>query len=464
MANNSTPRSRIARLGGPLSALGVLLAIPLATTAMASVDSDTRVEMARFMDVFAEVKANYVEPVDDNRLIEGAIEGMLASLDPHSGYLDARDFAQLRTTTDGEYGGLGLSVTMEDGAVKVIAPQAGTPADRAGIKAGDYITHIDGELLIGFNLDEAVEKMRGRPGTTIRLTVVRPGRDEPIQATVTREVIVLRPVTWKVENGVGILTLSTFSENAARELRSAMTAVERSLGRRPTGWVLDLRSNPGGLLDEAVAVSDLFLERGEIVSQRGRRASDIERFNARPGDAAGGLPIIVLIDAGSASASEIVAGALQDQHRAVVMGETSFGKGSVQTVVPLTDTTALRLTTARYYTPSGRSVQEGGIVPDIRVPQISDPDYRTRPVYREADLRRHLINETRADDRAIEQDEATDPRFSMTAEQLRAQGIEDFQLHYALQAVVRLASNPQARQTATAAGARAPTRPVRANR
>jgi carboxyl-terminal processing protease len=440
-----TYRAAIAKLARPASALALVLAIPATTGAMATVESETRAEIGRFISVFQQVRAEYVEPVEDSRLVDGAIEGMLASLDPHSGYLDAGDFAQLRTQTEGEYGGLGLSVTMEDGAVKVIAPQDDTPAARAGIRAGDFITHIDGELLIGFNLDEAVEKMRGAPGTTVRLTVVRPGRDEPIQTSVTREVIVLRPVRWEVENNVGVLRLTTFSENASGELRNAMQAVRRSLGgRNPTGWILDMRSNPGGLLDEAVAVSDLFLERGEIVSQRGRRASETERFAARPGDASGGLPVIVLIDAGSASAAEIVAGALQDHRRAIVMGETSFGKGSVQTVVPLSNTTALRITTARYYTPSGRSVQEGGIRPDIRVPQISDPDYRTRPVFREADLRRHLSNENGLNDRQIEDDgTATDPRFNQTAEQVRAQGIEDFQLHYALQTMARLARSPQ---------------------
>jgi carboxyl-terminal processing protease len=462
--SSSTEKRALFRYARPIAAMAMIMSVPLTTAAMATVESQTRNELARFMDVFQEVKANYVEPVDDSKLIEGAITGMLASLDPHSGYLDARDFATLRTQTDGEYGGLGLSVTMEDGAVKVIAPQAGTPADRAGIKAGDFITHIDGELLIGFSLDEAVEKMRGRAGTAIRLTVVRPGREEPIQANITREVIVLRPVQWKVENGIGILTLSGFSDNAAREMRDAMASVERSLGHRPTGWVLDLRSNPGGLLDEAVAVSDLFLERGEIVSQRGRRASDIEHYNAAAGDYAHGLPVVVLIDSGSASASEIVAGALQDQHRAVIMGETSFGKGSVQTVVPLTDTTALRLTTARYYTPSGRSVQEGGIVPDIRVPQISDPDYRTRPVFREADLRRHLINETQLDNRAVEDDAAPDPRFSQTPEQLRAAGIEDFQMYYALQTLGRLGHGPRMASGAVPSAAAANRQPVRANR
>lgn len=438
---------RISPRSGPYIALAMLCAVPVATSAMASVESQTRAELGRFLEVFDEVRANYVEPVTDERLIEGAIQGMLASLDPHSGYLDMRDYATLRTQTDGQYGGLGLSVTMEDGAVKVIAPQADTPAARAGIKAGDFITHIDGELLIGFSLDEAVEKMRGAPGTTIRLTVVRPGRDEPIQATITREVIQLRPVKWEVRGDIGLLTLTTFSDNASGELQAAMQAVTRSMGRQPAGWVLDLRSNPGGLLDEAVAVSDLFLERGEIVSQRGRQAADVERFAARAGDAAGGRPVIVLIDAGSASASEIVAGALQDHHRAIVMGETSFGKGSVQTVVPLTETTALRLTTARYFTPSGRSVQEGGITPDIRVPQISDPDYRRRPVFREADLRRHLLNDARVNDAALEDDGATDPRFSATPEQLRERGIEDFQLHYALETLGRIARAPQLAET-----------------
>jgi carboxyl-terminal processing protease len=460
-----SPRMAMVRIARPMAAMAMILAVPLSASAMAAVESSTRAELARFMDVFQEVKSSYVESVDDSRLVEGAIEGMLASLDPHSGYLDARDFEQLRTQTDGEYGGLGLSVTMEDGAVKVIAPQADTPADRAGIKAGDFITHIDGELLLGFNLDEAVDKMRGTPGTQIRLTVVRPGRDQPIEATVTREVIVLKPVTWKVQDGVGVLNLNSFSDSAAAELRAAMVAVERSIGRKPTGWILDLRSNPGGLLDQAVAVSDLFLERGEIVSQRGRRSDDIERFAARPGDSAAGLPVIVLIDAGSASASEIVAGALQDNRRGLVMGETSFGKGSVQTVVPLTDTTALRLTTARYYTPSGRSVQEGGIIPDIRVPQISDPDYRTRPSFRESDLRRHLLGEEQpaANAAATTEDTVTDPRFDQTIDQLRAAGIEDFQLHYAMQTLTRLVQNP--RLLADLSGRRAANgRPVRANR
>ena len=426
-------------LGGAAAAVGVLTLVPVA--AYAAMDDATQTELQRFIDVFAEVRAAYVEPVGADKLIEGAIDGMLASLDPHSGYLDARDFATLRTQTDGEYGGIGLSVTSEDGVVKVIAPQKDTPADRAGIKAGDYITELDGELIVGLPLDEAVEKMRGRPGTAIRLTIAREGRDKPIDVTVTREIIDVKPVSWEVRNRIGVLSVSAFSADVTRDLRAAMLAVDKATGDRTTGYVLDLRSNPGGLLEEAVGVSDLFLDKGEIVSQRGRRASDIERFGAETivdGDVARGRPVIVLIDAGSASASEIVAGALQDHRRALVMGERSFGKGSVQTVLPLSDTTALRLTTARYYTPSGRSVQEAGIQPDIRVPQISDPDYKDRRAYRESDLRKHLVNTRSADDPKLLRDAAEDPRFSLTAEQLKAQKIEDFQLDYALKTLARL--------------------------
>lgn len=444
----STARKRRWAFWQGAAALSTLALVPLATGAMATVDASTSGEIERFMDVFLEVRQNYVEPVDDAKLIEGAINGMLASLDPHSGYLDARDFTSLKTQTDGEYGGLGLSVTMEDDIVKVIAAMADTPADRAGIKAGDYITHIDGELIFGLSLDEAVDKMRGKPGTKIDVKVVREGRDKPIDVTMTREIIDLKPVKWEVKDDVGVLSIASFSADVTGDLSAAMTAVEKSLGHRPRGYILDLRSNPGGLLDEAVGVSDLFLERGEIVSQRGRRKGDIERYFAEPGDRAKDLPVIVLIDAGSASASEIVAGALQDQHRAVVMGERSFGKGSVQTVLTLTDTTALRLTTARYYTPSGRSVQEGGIEPDIRVPQLSDPDYKDRPKFRESDLRRHLVNEKRVDNSLLERDEKDDPRFTATADELKKQGIEDFQLHYALQTIGRVEPPPARRMAA----------------
>ena len=412
--------------------------LPATTAAISAVDADTYREMEQFMSVFDRVRNDYVDQVDDADLIKGAIDGMLASLDPHSGFLDARDFENLRTQTDGNYGGLGLSVTMEDGAVKVIAPFKDTPADKAGVKAGDYITHIDGELIYGGSLDEAVEEMRGAPGTTIGLTIVRPGRDKPFDVSMKRAVIDLKPVTWEIKDKIGVISLNSFSADVGADVKAAIAGIDQSLGQKPLGYILDMRSNPGGLLDEAVAVSDVFLSRGEIVSQRGRKKSDIERYFAKTGDSAQGLPVIVLIDAGSASASEIVAGALQDHHRGLVMGERSFGKGSVQTLLPLSNTSALRLTTARYYTPSGKSVQEGGIEPDIIVPQLSDPDYKTRPKFRESDLRRHLVNEVKLKDEVLEEDTKEDPRFTETAEQLKEKGVEDFQLHYALQTIGRL--------------------------
>jgi carboxyl-terminal processing protease len=366
---------------------------------------------------------------------------MLATLDPHSSYLEARDFENLRAQTDGNYGGLGLSVTLDDGAVKVIAPTKGSPADLAGMKAGDFITHLDGKLIYGASLDDSVQRMRGAPGTQIRLTVFRTGRDDPFDVTITRQIIDLKPVDSKIEGSLGVISVSSFSANVGSDVLAAWKAIKAKTGNHPAGLVLDLRSNPGGLLDEAVALSDLFLDKGVIVSQRGRYSRDNESYSAESvtvGDIAKGVPMIVLIDEGSASASEIVAGALQDQHRAVIMGQRSFGKGSVQTLIPLTRDTALKLTTARYYTPSGRSVQEGGIDPDIAVPQISDPDLRKRALrsYRESDLRGHLINEIK-DDKDLEKDKVEDPRFKMSAEELKTRKIDDFQLYYALQTLRR---------------------------
>lgn len=422
---------------------GALAMVPLASAAMAAVDTDTYREFDQFMDVFNRVKADYVDKVDDKTLIKGAIQGMLASLDPHSSYVDATDYDNLRIMTEGNYGGLGLTVSMEDGAVKVIAPQEDTPAARAGIKAGDYITHINGKLIYGDTLDESIGLMRGKPGTKISLTLVRPGRDKPLDVTMMREVIVQKPVKWEVRGDVGYININTFSESTGADTRGAIMAIDKSLGHRPLGYVVDLRDNGGGLLTQAIAVSDAFLDHGEIVSQRGREKTDIERYYARPGDDAHGLPVVVLTNPGTASASEIVAGALQDHHRALVMGERSFGKGSVQTLLQLGPQTALRLTTARYYTPSGRSVQEGGIEPDIAVPQISDPDYKSRPVFREADLRRHLINEVKADNKILEEDSKDDTRFAATPEALKKQGIEDFQLYYALKTVARLGGPAQ---------------------
>ena len=415
----------------------------LAGTAALAAGSETVRAMDQFMQVFAEVKRSYVDQVTDQKLIEGAIQGMLSSLDPHSSYVSALDYDNLRIMTEGNYGGLGLTVSMEDGAVKVIAAQEDTPADRAGIKSGDYITHIDGKLLFGGTLDEAVSSMRGKPGTKIALTLVRPGRDKPIEVAVTREVITQRPVKWEVKGDVGYININSFSESTGADTRAAIVAIEKSLGRRPLGYVVDLRENGGGLLTQAIAVSDAFLDAGEIVSQRGRAREDIERYFAKAGDDAHGLPVIVLTDSGTASASEIVAGALQDHHRALVMGERTFGKGSVQTLLPLGPQTALRLTTARYYTPSGRSVQEGGIEPDIKVPQLSDPDYKDRPVFREADLRRHLINEVKADNAILEEDTRDDPRLSATPDSLKKQRIDDFQLWYALKTIARVGGPTQ---------------------
>ncbi|WP_066798342.1 S41 family peptidase [Sphingomonas soli] len=428
------------------AAVSALALIPVASGAMAQVDTASYRQLDMFMEVFNRVKANYVEKVDDATLVKGAIQGMLAALDPHSSFADGLDFDNLKIQTEGNYGGLGLTVTQENGAVKVIAPTEDTPAHRAGIKSGDYITHLDGKFIVGGSLDEAIEQMRGKPGTNITLTVVRPGAEKPLQFTLTREIIVQRPVKWEVKDGVGIININTFTAQTGADTIKAIQEIDKKLGRKPLGYIVDLRENGGGLLSEAIAVADVFLSHGEIVSQRGREKSDIERYYAEsmvPGDLARGLPVVVLVDSGTASASEIVAGAIQDHHRGLVMGVRSFGKGSVQSILPMGDRAALRLTTARYYTPSGHSVQEGGIRPDLVVPQISDKDYKERPVIREADLRRHLINNDKVDDNVLEEDTATDPRFSATPEQLKKQGIEDFQLHYALQTIGRLGTKPQ---------------------
>ncbi|MEI9852716.1 MAG: S41 family peptidase [Sphingomonas sp.] len=428
------------------AAVGALALIPVATSAMAGVDSSSYRELEVFMEVFNRVKAEYVEKVDDKTLVDGAIQGMLAALDPHSSFADGLDFDNLKIQTEGSYGGLGLVVTMEDGAVKVVAPTEDTPAARAGMKSGDFITHLDGKFIVGGSLDEAIEQMRGAPGTKINLTVVRPGADKPLQFTLTREIIVQKPVKWEVRGDVGYININTFTASTTDDTRAAIAEIEKKLGRRPLGYVVDLRQNGGGLLSEAIGVSDVFLSHGEIVSQRGREKTDIDRYYAErmvPGDLARGLPIVVLVDSGTASASEIVAGALQDHHRAIVMGERSFGKGSVQSILQMGPRSALRLTTARYYTPSGHSVQEGGIKPDLVVPQLSDPDYKSRPVLREADLRRHLINQAKVDDGVLEEDVKADPRFTASAEELKKKGIEDFQLHYALESIARLGSAPK---------------------
>ncbi len=419
--------------------------IPATTASMAQVDGRAGPEFAKVLAVYQRIKASYVEPVEDDVLIRGMIDGMLAALDPHSGYLDGGDLQRLETMIDGNYSGLGLSVIMEDGAVKIISPFRGSPADKAGIKAGDYITHLDGKLIVGQSLDEAVAQMRGPEGTSIGLTIFRPGRDEPFDVTVKRGVIELEPVTWELEDGnIGHIMINEFSRDVGSDVFAAWEDLQSQASGRLNGLVLDLRSNPGGSLDEAVALSDLFLSEGRIVSQRGRVRGENIVYEAETvfrGDIAQDVPIVVLIDAGSASASEIVAGALQDHRRAVVMGDRSFGKGSVQSLLPLGRDAALKLTTARYYTPAGHSVQEGGIKPDISVPQLSDPDLAQRARFRmrESDLRGHLINEIGLEDEAMETDKREDPRFQKTAEELEEMGIEDFQLHYALETLRRTA-------------------------
>ncbi len=419
--------------------------VPATTAAIAQVEGRASPEFARLFATYQRIKASYVEPVDDEVLIRGAIDGMLASLDPHSAYLDGTALERLTTMIDGNYQGLGISVQMEDGAVKVISPFRGSPAEAAGLKAGDYITHINGDLIYGMELNDAVAQMRGPAGTDIEVTVFRPGREDSFDVVVTRGVIELEPVTWELLDGnVGHISVNEFSADVGADVRTGLRELQEQATGRLAGLVLDLRRNPGGSLDEAVALSDLFLSEGQIVSQRGRSRRETIYYDAETvyrGDAAAGLPIIVLIDEGSASASEIVAGALQDHRRALVMGERSFGKGSVQTLLPLGRDAALKLTTARYYTPSGRSVQEGGIEPDIRVPQLSDPDAerRQRLALRESDLRGHLVGEIGVEDENLERDRLDDPRFQLTAADLEEQGIDDFQLDYAVRTLRRTA-------------------------
>jgi carboxyl-terminal processing protease len=442
------------KFAGSVRAAALVTAVallPTTTAVFAQVESRSSPEFAKLFATYQRIKSSYVEPVDDEVLIRGAIDGMLAALDPHSAYLDGAALERLETMIDGNYEGLGISVQMDDGAVKVVSPFKGSPADKAGIKAGDYITHIEGKLIYGLELDEAVKQMRGPAGTAVRLSIFRPGREEPFDVSVTRGVVELEPVTFELKpGGIGVISVNEFSRDVGVDVNDAIASLRRDAGGKLTGLVLDLRKNPGGSLDEAVALSDLFLSEGQIVSQRGRNRRDSVYYEAESvyrGDAAAGLPIIVLIDAGSASASEIVAGALQDQHRALVMGERSFGKGSVQTLLPLTRDSALKLTTARYYTPSGRSVQEGGIEPDIRVPQLSDPDAAKRSQYlmRESDLRGHLVNEVALEDDQLEADRIDDPRFKLTPEQLEKQGIDDFQLDYALRTLRRTGGSVIAR-------------------
>jgi carboxyl-terminal processing protease len=356
--------------------------------------ADTYRQLNLFGDVFERVRADYVEKPDDAKLVEQAINGMLNGLDPHSSYMDPKSFRDMQVQTRGEFGGLGIEVTMEDGLVKVVTPIDETPAAKAGILANDVITQLDGEQVQGLTLNQAVEKMRGPVNTKIKLTIMRKGQDKPIEVSITRDIIRVRSVRSRVEgDDVGFVRISQFNEQTSEGLKKAISEITTQVGKdKLKGYILDLRNNPGGLLDQAISVSDAFLERGEIVSTRGRNAEETQRYSARPGDLTNGKPVIVLVNGGSASASEIVAGALQDHKRATILGTRSFGKGSVQTIIPLGNNNgALRLTTARYYTPSGRSIQAKGIVPEIEVLQDVPEDLKARSDTKgEASLRGHL--------------------------------------------------------------------------
>ena len=355
--------------------------------------ADTYRQLSIFGDIFERVRSQYVKEPKESELIESAINGMLSSLDPHSSYLTAKDFDNMRVQTRGEFGGLGIEVTMENELVKVVTPIDDTPASKAGVLAGDLISKIDGENIRGLTLQNAVEKMRGPVNTPIVITVLRKGAEKPIDITIIRAVIKVRAVHSRVEGGdIGYVRISSFSEQTFDGLDKAIAKIRKEVGdEKLKGFIVDLRLNPGGLLDQAISVSDEFLDRGEIVSTRGRDPDETRRYSARPGDATGGKPVIVLVNGGSASASEIVAGALQDHKRATILGTRSFGKGSVQTIIPLGSNGALRLTTALYYTPSGKSIQGKGIVPDIKVNQPLPDELKGKVENRgESQLRGHI--------------------------------------------------------------------------
>jgi len=399
-----------------------------ATNAMAGVE-DTYRQLNLFGDVFERVRADYVEKPDDGKLIESAVNGMVSGLDPHSSYMDAKSFRDMQVETSGEFGGLGIEVLMEDGLIKVVAPIDDTPAAKAGILANDLITKLDDDQVQGMTLNQAVEKMRGPVNTTVKLTIMRKGQDKPLELSLTREVIRVRSVRSRVEgNDVGYIRMSQFTEQTTDGLKKAFSDIAAKVSSdKLKGYILDLRNNPGGLLDQAISVSSAFIQRGEIVSTRGRNSEEDQRFTAQGGDLTKGKPLIVLINGGSASASEIVAGALQDQKRATILGTRSFGKGSVQTIIPLgSDNGALRLTTARYFTPSGRSIQAKGIVPDIEVMQDVPDDIKAKTdtsIMGEASLRGHLKGdpgkEQAGSQSYIPPDEKNDKALTMAEELLR---------------------------------------------
>jgi carboxyl-terminal processing protease len=388
---------------GSLKSIGLVAAGAVSATilwhaldAAVAGSAETYRQLNLFGDVFDRVRSDYVEVPDEEKLIDAAINGMLAGLDPHSSYMNAKRFQDMQVQTRGEFGGLGIEVTMESGVVKVVAPIDDTPAEKAGILSNDLITHIDGEQVMGMTLNEAVDKMRGRVNTAITLTIMRPGKDEPFDVRLVRSIVRIKAVKYEREQDIGYIRISSFNEQTQENLEKAIKDLKQQIGPNLKGYVIDLRNNPGGLLDQAISVTDTFLDRGEVVSTRGRNANETQRYNAQKGDLIDGKPVVVLINGGSASASEIVAGALKDHDRAKIIGTRSFGKGSVQTIIPLGGQGAIRLTTARYYTPSGTSIQATGIEPDIVIEQELPEELKAsaeRAERGEASLRGHLKSE-----------------------------------------------------------------------
>ena len=439
----------LAALGGTLA--GTILTTQIAGPLIAQEAEKTvsvYEQLDLFGDIFERIRAQYVEEVDTEQLVEAAINGMLTSLDPHSSYLSAKDFDEMQEQTRGEFGGLGIEVTQEDGFVKVVAPMDGTPADKAGIKAGDFITHVNSESVLGLTLDDAVDKMRGPVGSEIIITIVREGVAEPFDVSIIRDTIKMVAVRPRLVGNTVVLRISTFNDQTFVGVEEGIKKMVEEAGGmdKVNGFVIDLRNNPGGLLNQAIMVSDAFLEKGEITSTRGRDPEQGERFNAEPGDLADGKPMVVLINGGSASASEIVSGALQDHRRAIVVGTKSFGKGSVQTLIPLKGDGAMRLTTARYYTPSGRSIQALGVMPDIVVNQpivepLTEEEQEARDAEEarndrsEADLRGAITNDSMSEDERnqLEADRAR----TEEAAKLRD---EDYQLAYAVDILRGLAA------------------------
>ncbi len=439
----------IAGFIGALVGLGVTLQFAEPIGAQEAADASTTYEqLDLFGDIFERIRSGYVEEVDEKKLIEAAINGMLSSLDPHSSYMPPEAFADMRSETRGEFGGLGIEVTQEDGFVKVVSPIDDTPASRAGILSGDFITHVNGEQVLGLTLDQSVEMMKGPVGSEVVITIVREGTDQPFDVTLTRDTIEVSPVRARLEGQTIVVRISSFTEQTYKNLEEDIKELVVEAGgiEKVEGFVLDLRNNPGGLLTQAVDVSDAFLDAGEIVSTRGRSADDSERYNATEGDLALGKPLVVLINSGSASASEIVAGALQDQRRAVVVGTRSFGKGSVQTILPMQGDGALRMTTARYYTPSGRSIQTLGVAPDIIV-EYRAPVEEVVPAEGEAPASEsEFFVDSESDLRgSLNNDSLTEDELKLLTEERAAQEAtaklhaEDNQLGYALDFIHGLA-------------------------